>query len=100
MRNSKATAISLVLVCAVTIPAHATNIIVSNTDDSGPSSLRQALAQANDRDTIDATAIPGVIKLTTRPLLLDKTVTINGPGPDLLAIDGDANSRVLPLRST
>jgi len=97
MRNSKATAISLVLVCAVTIPAHATNIIVSNTDDSGPGSLRQALAQANDGDTIDATAISGVIMLTTRQLLVDKSVTINGSGADLLAVDGNATSRVFQI---
>src|SRR5262249_51049842 len=99
MRNNKATAISLILGFAVTIPTHETNIIVSNTDDSGPSSLRQALAQANDGDTIDATAISGVIMLTTGQLLVDKSVTINGSGADLLAVDGDANSRVFQIGS-
>ncbi len=39
--------------------------MVSNTNDSGPGSLRQALMDANDGDTIDATGISGVITLTT-----------------------------------
>ena len=38
--------------------ASPTNIIVvTNTNDSGPGSLRDALATANDGDTIDATGI-------------------------------------------
>ncbi len=49
---------------------------------------------ANDGDTIDATGISGVITLTTGQLLLDKSVTINSAGADVLAIDGNATSRV------
>jgi hypothetical protein len=41
------------LVCAIGIAAHANTITVTNTNDSGPGSLRQALAEANDGDTID-----------------------------------------------
>ena len=48
--------ICLALVCALTIPADARTIIVSNTNDEGPGSLRQALLDANDGDTIDATS--------------------------------------------
>ena len=32
-------------------------IVVTNTNDSGPGSLRDALAVANDGDTIDATGV-------------------------------------------
>jgi hypothetical protein len=71
--------------------------VVSNTNDSGPGSLRQALAIANDGDTIDATGISGIITLTTGQLLLDKSVTINGAGADVLAIDGNAISRVFQI---
>jgi len=95
----KAATIRLILTCALTIPAHATTIIVSNTNDNGAGSLRQALADANDGDTIDATSIFGVIMLTTGELLVDKSVTINGAGADVLAVDGNATSRVFQMTS-
>jgi hypothetical protein len=56
--------------------------------------LRQALVDANDGDTIDATGVSGTITLTSGQLLVDKSVTINGAGADLLALDGNATSRV------
>ena len=97
--NIKAAAIWLTLACALTIPAHATTIIVSNTNDNGPGSLRQALAIANDGDTIDAMGISGVITLITGELLVDKSVTINGAGAGVLAVDGNAASRVFFINS-
>jgi len=48
----RSAAIAAVLLCAPIIPARATTIIVTNTNDSGAGSLRQALAIANDGDTI------------------------------------------------
>ena len=49
---------------------------------------------ANDGDTIDATGVSGTITLTSGQLLVDKSVTINGAGADVLALDGNATSRV------
>jgi hypothetical protein len=72
VRNIKPAAICLIVACALTIPAHATTILVSNTNDSGPGSLRQALASASDGDTIDATGISGAITLSSGELLVDK----------------------------
>jgi hypothetical protein len=92
--NIKFATICLILVCALTISAHATIIIVTNTNDNGPRSLRQALADANDGDTIDAMGISGVITLTTGQLLVDKSVIINGAGAGALAVDGNTTSRV------
>ena len=89
-----AATICLTLACTLTISAHATTIIVSNSNDNGPGSLRQALVDANDGDTIDATGISGVITLTTGQLLVDKSVTINGAGAGVLAVDGNITSRV------
>src|SRR5947208_3948420 len=97
VRNIKSATICLTLACVLTIPARATTVIVSNTNDNGPGSLRQALADANDGDTIDATGISGVIILTTGQLLADKSVTINGAGAGVLAVDGNAISRVLQI---
>src|SRR6266550_8240777 len=76
----KPVAICLIWGCALTIPAHATTVSVTNTNDGGPGSLRQALAIANDGDTINATGISGTITLTSGQLLVDKSVTINGAG--------------------
>ena len=69
-------------------------IVVTNTNDSGPGSLRDALAVANDGDTIDATGVSGTILLTSGELQITHNVTINGPGADNLAVDGNAQSRV------
>src|ERR1700746_4164979 len=80
-------------------PAQATIIPVTNTNDSGPGSLRQALAVANDGDTIDATGISGVVTLTTGALIVSKNVTIDGPGADVLAVDANAASTVFHVTS-
>jgi hypothetical protein len=83
--------------CSLTISAHAATIAVTNTNDSGVGSLRQALADAHDGDTIDATGISGVITLTSGELLVDKSVTINAAGIDVLAVDGNATSRMFQI---
>src|SRR5436190_1903866 len=59
-------------------------IIVTNINDSGPGSLRQALADAQDGDTIQVDpALTGqTIGLTTGELVINKNITINGPGQD------------------
>ena len=71
-------------------------IVVTNTNDSGPGSLRAALADANDGDTInfDASLKGQTITLTSGQLNVDKDVTISGPGANNLAVDGNAQSRV------
>ena len=69
-------------------------IVVTNTNDSGPGSLRDALAVANDGDTIDATGVSGTILLTSGELQINHNVTINGPGAGNLAVNGNATSRV------
>src|SRR5438874_11865488 len=47
------TRICSALICALGISANANNITVTNINDSGPGSLRQALADAFDGDTIN-----------------------------------------------
>jgi hypothetical protein len=69
-------------------------ILVTNTNDSGSGSLRNALAVANDGDTIDATGVSGTILLTSGELQITRNVTINGAGAGSLAVDGNAASRV------
>ena len=78
----------MAVVCAGAISAHANIITVTNTNDSGPGSLRQALTDASDGDLINF-AVTGTIVLTSGGLVIDKNVTISGPGPDRLSIDGN-----------
>src|SRR6266446_73332 len=68
--------------------AKATTLIVTTTADSGPGSLRQALADAQDGDTIqfDPALNGQTILLTTAELVINKNITINGPGADLLSV--------------
>jgi hypothetical protein len=66
----------------------ATTITVTNTNDSGPGSLRQALADADDGDTInfDVSLKGRTIALSSGELVIDKSITITGPGSDQLAV--------------
>src|SRR5690348_11203616 len=96
MKNRKHTAaffnlpagISFALLCAVVFSAQANIITVVNTNDSGPGSLRQALADANDGDTInfDVSLKGQTIALTSGELVIDKSITITGLGSDQLAV--------------
>ena len=77
--------------------AHAATLTVTNNNNSGPGSLRQAIADANSGDTItfDPGILPGTITLTSGSyLIVDKDLTIDGPGASDLAIDGNNASRV------
>src|SRR5215467_3750270 len=91
--NIKAVASTLALLCAVAMPAPADVITVTNANDSGPGSLRDALAIANDGDTIQF-AVSGTIGLTTGELMVNSSITVLGPGADNLAVNGNAKSRV------
>src|SRR5215471_10477968 len=80
-----------VLTCYGLSPAlNANTLTVTNTNDSGPGSLREALAVAFNGDTIDATGVSGTILLTSGPLGVNHNVTINGPGAANLAVKGNA----------
>ena len=80
---------------------HAATITVMNTNDSGAGSLRQALANANDGDTIDFdSSLNGqTITLTSSELLINKSITISGPGANILAVDGNHARRVFHITS-
>src|SRR5947208_6775712 len=87
-------AICVALLCAIAIAAYAATITVINTNNSGPGSLRQALADAKGGDTINFDpALNGqTILLTTAELAIVKSVTISGPGANLLAVSRDQNA--------
>jgi hypothetical protein len=69
---------------------HAATITVTNAADSGTGSLRGALASAANGDTINfALATPAKITLTSGELVVSKSVSILGPGPASLAVNGN-----------
>jgi hypothetical protein len=80
------------LVILVAVPAFGGVIKVTNTSDSSPGSLRDAIASAADGDTIEFNLpLPNTIVIGS-PLVLDsagsKTFTIKGPDALSLAING------------
>ncbi|MBI3851466.1 MAG: CSLREA domain-containing protein [Verrucomicrobia bacterium] len=76
--------------------AQAATLTVTNLDDSGPGSLRQAIADAAPGDTIDfATNVTGTITLTSGELVVTNDLTISGPGATNLTVSGNFTSRVL-----
>ena len=70
--------------------------IVTNANDTGAGSLRQALIDASDGDTIrfDPSLNGQTITLTSGQLAVNKNVTISGPGAGQLSVSGNAASRV------
>lgn len=77
-------------------PAHAATFMVTTLADSGPGSLRQAIADANPGDTITfgPGASSGTITLTSGQLAVTKSLAIEGPGAASLTISGNSASRV------
>src|SRR4051812_27756706 len=73
------------LLCISTLECGA--LTVTSNSDSGPGSLRQAIADAADGDTITF-AITGQIVLSGGEFLVNKNLTIVGPGSDSLALVG------------
>src|SRR5438132_10555860 len=63
-------------------------IIVTSTNDNGPGTLRDTIAAANDGDTIqfDPALNGQTITLTSGELVIDKNITISGPGPNFLTV--------------
>ena len=76
-----------------------TVVVTSNGDGDDPGTLRNALAQASDGDTINLSGISGIITLTNAELLITNSVTIVGPGPSNLAIWGSDGSPVFTIRN-
>lgn len=83
---------AILLWLAGAIGAGAQNsIFVTNTNDSGPGSLRQAIAEASPNgDTV--ITFPGVTRRIglTIPIVIDRPMIIAGPGADALSISGNS----------
>jgi len=97
------TAMFLMIIMAVFILgefnyAMSATVTVTNTNDSGAGSLRQAIITANPGDIINF-SVTGTITLTTGELVINKNLTITGPGALNLTISGNNTSRVFNVTS-
>ena len=83
--------------CSV-VGTNAGTLTVTNGADSGAGSFRQAIADAQENDTINfAPDVRGTIALMSGELLISKALAIQGPGANLLTIDAGNASRVLRI---
>jgi len=83
------------LLAGLWMPAQAA-ITVTNLNDSGPGSLRQAIADVAPGDSINF-AVTGTITLTSGQLEVNTSTTILGPGPAKLAVDGNGVNTVFVI---
>src|SRR5437899_2056959 len=77
--------------------------VVTTTADSGPGSLRQAIASATPGETLTF-AVSGLITLTSGELLITTNLTITGPGASQLTVQrstaaGTPDFRIFDIRS-
>ena len=74
------------------------NLVVTNNADSGAGSLRQTVidAPAGSTITFSASMLPE-ISLTTAQIVIDKNLTIQGPGANRLTVRNGASSRIFQV---
>ena len=84
--------------------AEAATFNVTNLDDNGAGSLRQAIVDANNAAGADVVTfqagLTGTITLTGGQLYLADSVDIQGPGPAALTVSGNSASRVFYVYSS
>lgn len=95
-------ALGLGVAALAAVPAaNAATFTVTNLNDSGAGSLRQAIADANGAAGADVVnfqaGLTGTITLTTGQLDITDSVDIQGPGASTLSVSGNNSSRVFYL---
>jgi hypothetical protein len=80
--------------------ASASTLVVTNANDGGAGSLRNAIKNAKSGDTIvfASSLKRRTIQLTSGVLAINKSLDMEGPGAGLLAISGNAASRVFGIK--
>lgn len=88
-----------VLFCFMPQHLSAATFVVTNTNDSGPGSLRQTIAEAAPGDTITfATDLSGQTILLTTPLFIAKALTLDGSTLSTpITLSGNNQERVMVI---
>ena len=76
------------------------SLLVTSNADSGPGSLRAAIAAAPSGATIEFAKRIHTITLTSGELAITKSLDIEGPGANKLTISGNDTSRVFDIEGT
>src|SRR5260370_2621476 len=88
------------LILILMLQAKAADFTVTNTLDSGPGSLREAISNANANggpDSISCLTVSWTIALASPLPELTEDTTIFGPGADRLTFSGSSSNRVLQI---
>ena len=92
---------TVILPSNATVTIEANDFVVTNTRDSGEGSLRQAIQNANaiggNPTVVFADGVTGTIGLTSGQLEITNTMTVQGPGADVLNVSGLLASRVFGI---
>src|SRR3954447_11991866 len=104
-RRETAPLASFAIALLLVVPAGAATLTVTSTADAGGTcpgascTLRQAIASAVSGDTITF-SLPSnsSITLTSGELLIDKSLTISGPGANLLSVQRSTDSGTAEFR--
>ena len=81
--------------------AAAATITVTNENDSGSGSLRQAIIDASSGDTINFAPTLATVNLTSGELVIDKNLTIIGPGANRLTVQRSTSAaRIFNISSS
>jgi hypothetical protein len=101
-RYSAAQRINILLVFNVVIPAQsATNFANNLRDDLSAGSLRLIISQSVSRDTVAFNSgLTGTIALARGPVVLDRNITVQGPGSKAIQIDGMELERVFRITNS
>lgn len=70
---------------------------VTSNADSGSGTLRDAVIRASSGDTIVFASTVNTIVLTSGEILINKSLTINGPGSNQLRVSGNETSRIFQI---
>ena len=101
-KRAAAGTVAAVGAAAIVAPsADAATFQVSNLNDAGAGSLRDAVEQANlaaGADTVTfAAGLTGTITLTTGEIPVEEAIDIQGPGAAALTVSGDDSSRIFAV---
>ena len=96
--------LSLAILCTVFTSLHGATFTVSNTNNSGSGSLRQAIDDANNTAGADVIVFDGALANQTITvispfLVITSDVTINGSGASNLTISGGNASRIFWIQN-